>query len=85
MARPKLLLLDEPMAGVNPTLARTIEGYLTDLSREGLTMVLVEHELDVVERLSATVVVMAEGNVIATGTMADLRRNEEVIRAYLAG
>src|SRR5262249_8040644 len=45
MCHPKLLLLDEPMAGVNPTLAQTIEGYLADLAAEGLTMLLVEHEL----------------------------------------
>jgi branched-chain amino acid transport system ATP-binding protein/branched-chain amino acid transport system permease protein len=85
MADPKLLLLDEPMAGVNPTLARTIEGYLADLAREGLTMMLVEHELEVVERLSQSVVVMALGRVIATGTMAELRSRPEVLNAYLAG
>lgn len=85
MANPKLVLLDEPMAGVNPTLARTIEGYLVDLAREGITMVLVEHELDVVERISDDVVVMAQGRTIATGSMAELRENEEVVRAYLEG
>ena len=85
MANPKLVLLDEPMAGVNPTLARTIEGYLLDLAAEGVTMLLVEHELDVVERLSPTVVVMAQGRVIAEGSMAELRENEEVVRAYLEG
>jgi ABC-type branched-subunit amino acid transport system ATPase component len=85
MAEPKLLLLDEPMAGVNPTLARTIEGYLADLAGEGLSMLLVEHELDVVERLSDSIVVMALGRVIATGTMGELRAREEVVHAYLAG
>jgi neutral amino acid transport system ATP-binding protein len=85
MAEPKLLLLDEPMAGVNPTLARTIEGYLEDLARQGLTMLLVEHELDVVERLSESVVVMALGRVIAAGTMAELRDRPEVLDAYLSG
>src|SRR5438067_2129403 len=52
MAQPKLVLLDEPMAGVNPTLARSIEDDLTSLANEGVTLLLVEHELDVVERLS---------------------------------
>jgi ABC-type branched-subunit amino acid transport system ATPase component len=85
MAEPELLLLDEPMAGVNPTLARTIEGYLADLARDGLTMLLVEHELEVVERLSESVVMMALGRVIATGTMAELRSQPEVLNAYLAG
>jgi ABC-type branched-subunit amino acid transport system ATPase component len=85
MAEPKLVLLDEPMAGVNPTLARTIEGYLADLARDGLTMLLVEHELEVVERLSESVIVMAGGRVIATGTMPELRSRPEVLHAYLAG
>ncbi len=85
MANPKVVLLDEPMAGVNPTLARTIEGYLLDLAAEGVTLFLVEHELDVVERLSDNVIVMAQGRTIATGSMAELRENEEVVRAYLEG
>jgi branched-chain amino acid transport system ATP-binding protein/branched-chain amino acid transport system permease protein len=85
MCRPKLLLLDEPMAGVNPTLASRIEGYLADLAAEGLTMLLVEHELGLVERLSDSVIVMAQGKVIATGSMPELRTRPEVLRAYLAG
>ncbi|HVC13796.1 MAG TPA: ABC transporter ATP-binding protein [Acidimicrobiales bacterium] len=85
MANPKMVLLDEPMAGVNPTLARAIEGYLLDLAAEGVTLLLVEHELDVVERLSDNVVVMAQGRTIATGSMTELRENEEVVRAYLEG
>jgi ABC-type branched-subunit amino acid transport system ATPase component len=85
MCQPKLLLLDEPMAGVNPTLARVIEGYLADLAAEGLTMLLVEHELGLVERLSESVIVMAQGKVIATGSMPDLRARPEVLNAYLAG
>jgi ABC-type branched-subunit amino acid transport system ATPase component len=85
MAEPKLLVLDEPMAGVNPTLALTIESYLADLAREGLTMLLVEHDLGVVERVSKAVVVMALGRVIATGTMAELRARPEVLDAYLSG
>jgi ABC-type branched-subunit amino acid transport system ATPase component len=83
MADPKLLLLDEPMAGVNPTLARSIENDLVMLAREGLTLLIVEHELDVVERVSDSVVVMALGKVIATGTMAELRARREVLDAYL--
>jgi ABC-type branched-subunit amino acid transport system ATPase component len=83
MAEPKLLLLDEPMAGVNPTLARSIENDLVALAREGLTLFVVEHELDVVERISDRVVAMALGRVIATGTMAELRTQREVLDAYL--
>jgi len=85
MANPALLLLDEPMAGVNPSLARRIEQHLADLVREGLTMLMIEHELAVVERLCDPVVVMAQGKVISQGTMADIRSDQEVLDAYLIG
>jgi ABC-type branched-subunit amino acid transport system ATPase component len=83
MAQPKLVLLDEPMAGVNPTLARSIEDDLTSLIDDGVTLLLVEHELDVVERLSESVVAMALGKVLAVGTMAELRSRKDVLDAYL--
>jgi ABC-type branched-subunit amino acid transport system ATPase component len=85
MADPKLLLLDEPMAGVNPTLARGIEGHLERLGSEGLTMLMIEHELGVVERLCDRVIVMAQGKVISQGTMESLRTEREVLDAYLVG
>ena len=85
MARPRLLLLDEPMAGVNPALAGRIADHLAELRSEGITMLMVEHELAVVERLCDPVIVMAQGRVLAEGSMADLRSNQEVVSAYLAG
>jgi branched-chain amino acid transport system permease protein len=85
MARPKILLLDEPMAGVNPTLRLTIEEHLRRLRDGGLTMLMVEHELSSVERVCDSVIVMAQGKVLATGTMAELRSNKEVVDAYLVG
>lgn len=85
MASPKLLLLDEPMAGVTPSLVHRIEDYLSALARDGLTMLLVEHSLPVVERLCDRVVVMAQGSTISTGTMAELRSRREVLDAYLIG
>jgi ABC-type branched-subunit amino acid transport system ATPase component len=85
MAKPKMLLLDEPFAGVNPTLAREIEKYLLDLRDEGLSMIMVEHELSVVERLCDPVVVMAQGKVISEGTMRDVTARQEVLDAYLVG
>jgi ABC-type branched-subunit amino acid transport system ATPase component len=85
MAEPKTLLLDEPMAGVNPTMARTVEAYLRELGEEGVTMLIVEHELAVLERLCERVVVMADGKVIADGSMTDVRGRPEVIRAYVVG
>ena len=85
MARPKILLLDEPMAGVNPTLRLTIEEHLRRLRDGGLTMLMVEHELSSVERVCDSVIVIAQGKVLATGTMAELRSNKEVVDAYLVG
>jgi neutral amino acid transport system ATP-binding protein len=85
MTRPRLLLLDEPFAGVNPTLAREIEQYLLDLRDEGLSMIMVEHELAVVERLCEPVVVMAQGKVISEGSMRDVSARQEVLDAYLVG
>jgi branched-chain amino acid transport system ATP-binding protein/branched-chain amino acid transport system permease protein len=85
MARPKLLLLDEPFAGVNPTLARRIERYISDLCKEGITIIMVEHEMGVIERLCTSIVVMAQGRVISEGTMAEIRTDREVLDAYLTG
>ncbi len=85
MAEPKLLLLDEPMAGVNPTLTRRIEEHLQQLNGDGLTMLMVEHELGVVDRLCDRVIVMAQGKVISEGTMETLRRDQGVLDAYLVG
>jgi ABC-type branched-subunit amino acid transport system ATPase component len=85
MAQPKVLLLDEPLAGVNPTLRLTVEKHLVRLQEAGLTMLMVEHELGSVERCCESVIVMAQGRVLAKGSMEDLRANEEVVDAYLAG
>jgi ABC-type branched-subunit amino acid transport system ATPase component len=84
-ARPRVLLLDEPFAGVNPTLAREVEAALIALGKDGLTMVLVEHDMGAIERLCKDVVVMADGQVIARGTMAEIAGNREVADAYLGG
>jgi ABC-type branched-subunit amino acid transport system ATPase component len=85
MAEPAVLLLDEPFAGINPTLARSVEEHLILLRDEGLTMLMVEHELGAVDRCTNSVVVMANGALLATGSMAELRENEEVRSAYLVG
>jgi branched-chain amino acid transport system ATP-binding protein len=85
MAKPKLLLLDEPLAGVNPTLGNRILGYLEELRDEGLTMLMVEHDLHAVGRVCDPVVVMGQGKVLAQGPLGELRANEEVRNAYLIG
>jgi len=85
MAEPAVLLLDEPMAGVHPELARRIGTALTGLCSEGMTILMVEHELAIMDEFCDPVVVMAEGSVLAQGTMAELRERAEVVEAYLVG
>ncbi|MFI5283607.1 MAG: ABC transporter ATP-binding protein [Candidatus Dormibacterales bacterium] len=85
MLHPRLLLLDEPMSGVHPKIVDEIRHYLESLRSEGLTILMVEHELHMVERLCDTVIVMAQGKVIGSGTMASLRRQPEIVDAYLVG
>jgi len=85
MLRPRLLLLDEPMSGVHPSIVDEIAGYLEQLRDDGLTILMVEHELHIVDRLCDPVIVMAQGTVIGQGSMAALRRQPEVVDAYLVG
>ncbi|MFZ1996801.1 MAG: ABC transporter ATP-binding protein [Solirubrobacteraceae bacterium] len=85
MARPKILLLDEPMAGVNPALVDQIGDHILKLKTDGITVLMIEHNLGVVERLCDHVIVMSEGRTLATGRMSDLRGNAEVVQAYLGG
>ena len=85
MANPALLLLDEPMAGVHPELARRIGDTLVGLCREGLTILMVEHELAIMDEFCDPVIVMAQGSLLAQGTMAQLRERAEVVEAYLVG
>jgi branched-chain amino acid transport system permease protein len=85
MAEPTALLLDEPMAGVHPNLARRIGSELVSLCEEGMTILMVEHELAIMDEFCDPVVVMAEGAVLAQGTMEQLRGRSEVVEAYLVG
>jgi branched-chain amino acid transport system permease protein len=85
MAQPRVLLLDEPMAGVHPHLARRIGNELLALCAEGMTILMVEHELAIMDEFCDPVVVMAEGSVLAEGTMQQLRGRQEVVEAYLVG
>ena len=84
MARPKLLLLDEPMAGINPTLGKRLLDHMQRLRKEeGVTFLFVEHDMEVVMNHSDRVVVMADGRVIAVGEPQEVRKDKKVIDAYL--
>jgi len=82
-AQPKLLMLDEPTAGMNPAETLELADQIGSLNRYGLTILLIEHKLDVVVMLADKVVVLDHGEKIAEGPPATVRRDEEVIRAYL--
>lgn len=83
MSSPELVMLDEPMAGVNPALTQSLLEHVKGLRDEGMSVIFVEHDMDVVHDISDWVVVMAEGRVIAEGTPRDIGRNQAVIDAYL--
>jgi branched-chain amino acid transport system ATP-binding protein len=81
--KPRLLLLDEPTAGMNPTETAEMQALIAELKSEGLTILLIEHKLDMLMRLSDRVMVMDEGKKIAEGAGEEVRRDPNVIEAYL--
>ena len=85
MSDPKIILLDEPAGGVNPSLLEEIIGHIRKLNDQGMTVLIVEHNMDLIMRLSHRIVVMAQGQVIAEGEPAEIRENPAVLDAYLGG
>ena len=86
MADPELILLDEPGAGVNPTLMKRLVGYIRRLAEEkGVTIFLIEHDMDLVMNTCQRVIVMSGGTKLAEGPPEEIRRNPEVLEAYLGG
>ena len=85
MLDPKLLMLDEPFAGVNPSLTDEIVGHIEALNDDGMTLLIIEHELETLTDLVDRLIVLADGQVLATGPPAAIMENEEVIDAYLGG
>jgi branched-chain amino acid transport system ATP-binding protein len=82
-AKPKLLLLDEPVSGMNPSETASFMAKLADIRALGITVLLVEHDMKMVMGVSDRIVCLNQGRIIAGGTPADIRGNPEVIRAYL--
>ncbi|RIH83805.1 ABC transporter ATP-binding protein [Calidithermus roseus] len=85
MADPLLVLLDEPGAGVNPTLMRKLASRIEDLQGRGITFLIIEHDMDLVMRLCNPVIVMSEGRRLAEGPPEEIRRDPRVLEAYLGG
>jgi branched-chain amino acid transport system ATP-binding protein len=83
MGRPRLVLLDEPASGVNPLMIEEMERHIRDLNGEGLTFLVVEHDMNLVMRLCEPIVVLDHGAKIAEGSAADIRDDPTVLQAYL--
>ena len=83
MSDPELVMLDEPMAGVNPALTQSLLDHILDLKKEGMTVLFVEHDMHMVSHIADWVVVLAEGKVVAEGAPEDVMKNPAVVDAYL--
>jgi neutral amino acid transport system ATP-binding protein len=85
MSEPEMVMLDEPMAGVNPALTQSLLGHVKDLREQGMSVLFVEHDMDMVRDISDWVVVMAQGKVVAEGQPDAVMADPAVIDAYLGG
>ncbi|WP_256328579.1 ABC transporter ATP-binding protein [Nocardioides sp. YR527] len=83
MVDPEVVMLDEPMAGVNPALKQSLLGHVKSLRDEGRTVLFVEHDMDMVRDISDWVIVMAQGKIVAEGTADSVMADQRVIDAYL--
>jgi branched-chain amino acid transport system ATP-binding protein len=83
MTKPTMVMLDEPMAGVNPALTQSLLDHIKGLKSEGMTVLFVEHDMHMVRHISDWVIVMAEGKIVAEGPPAEVMKNPAVIDAYL--
>ncbi|QLD91125.1 ABC transporter ATP-binding protein [Natronomonas salina] len=85
LTEPEMLLLDEPFAGVNPSLERRLLEHIHELREQGYTFLIVEHDMDLIMENCEHVIVMHQGKILTEGTPDEVRSDEEVIEAYLGG
>lgn len=85
MSDPKVILLDEPAAGVNPTLLEEIIDRIIDIHRQGVTFLIIEHNMELVMRLCSSILVMAEGGILMRGSPEKIRSDPRLIDAFLGG
>jgi branched-chain amino acid transport system ATP-binding protein len=85
ITEPDLLLLDEPMAGVNPALTDELSETIRSLKSEGMTFVVIEHDMDLIMSISDEVIALNEGRVLTQGKPSEVQQNEEVLESYLGG
>ena len=85
MSDPKVILLDEPAAGVNPTLLEEIIDRIRDIHRQGVTFLIIEHNMELVMRLCSSILVMAEGGILMRGSPEKIRSDPRLIDAFLGG
>jgi ABC-type branched-subunit amino acid transport system ATPase component len=83
MANPKLILLDEPTAGVSPPMCSILIEVIENLRQSGITFVIIEHDMDMIAKLCQRIYVLAEGKNLTSGTYKEVIANEEVMKAYL--
>jgi ABC-type branched-subunit amino acid transport system ATPase component len=85
MSEPDLLLLDEPVSGVNPTLAEKLKGYIRKLNDDGVTMLIIEHDMSFIMEMADPIIVLNQGQVLVEGSPEAVRADDRVIDAYLGG
>ena len=83
MIDPSLLMLDEPFAGVNPTLSRKISEYIDELREGGMTFLIIEHDIPAITRISDRIIVMNEGRIMTEGAPDEVKQNRDVLNVYL--
>ena len=85
MAQPDILLLDEPVAGVNPTIAKKLAGFIKELNQEGQTFLIIEHDMSFIMEIADPIIVLDQGKVLMEDAPETVRSDERVIEAYLGG